>query len=125
MNDRLNALRARILSAAGGRAVNLLAVSKTRSADEVRALAESGQRAFGENYVQEAMAKHTALSDLQLAWHLLGPLQYNKCREAAAPFDWIETLDRPKLVPLLAKSRDAQAGPLNILIQVNIDDEAS
>lgn len=125
MNDRLHTIRTRIEAKAGDRTVDLLAVSKTRSADEVRALAGAGQRAFGENYVQEALAKRADLADLALSWHLIGPLQSNKSKEAAATFDWIETLDRPKLIPLLGKFRDPRSGPLNVLIQVNVDDEAS
>ena len=125
MNDRLHTILARIAAAAEGRPVDLLAVSKTRSSEEVRALPACGQRAFGENYVQEAVPKQAALRDLALDWHLIGPLQSNKCREAAATFDWVETVDRPKLVPLLARYRDASAPPLNLLVQVNIDDEAS
>jgi pyridoxal phosphate enzyme (YggS family) len=119
-------LRRRIEAAAGGRPVSLLAVSKTRSAEEVRALAEaSGQRDFGENYVQEATAKRAALADLALCWHLIGHLQSNKCQEAADTFDWIASVDREKLIAPLARYRPAERPPLNLLIQVNIDDERS
>ncbi len=119
-------IRQRIAAAAGPRRVDLLAVSKTRSADEVRALAvASGQRAFGENYVQEAIAKREALADLDLDWHLIGHLQSNKCREAAETFDWIASIDRPKLISALARFRPADRDPLNLLIQVNVDDEQS
>lgn len=120
-------IRARIDAAATprGAAVRLLAVSKTQPAAAVRALAARGQRHFGENYVQEALAKQRELADLALCWHLIGPLQSNKCREAARHFDWLESLDRPKLVPLLARERAAGSAPLNVLVQVNIDDERS
>jgi PLP dependent protein len=121
----LDAVLARLRAAAGERPVDLLAVSKTRSADEVRRLAARGQRRFGENYVQEAMAKRAALADLDLEWHLIGHLQSNKCREAAATFDWVESVDRTKLVTGLAAARDPARAPLNVLIQVNIDDEAA
>ncbi|KFL37019.1 YggS family pyridoxal phosphate-dependent enzyme [Arenimonas donghaensis] len=107
------------------RAVNLLAVSKTRSAGEVRALAAAGQRAFGENYVREGATKAAELADLGLQWHLIGHLQSNKCREAAEVFDWVQSLDRAKLVPALDKARPAGRPPLNILVQVNVDGEAS
>lgn len=107
------------------RAVRLLAVSKTRSAEEVRALAALGQSAFGENYVQEGVAKRAAVADPALEWHLIGHLQSNKAKEAAAGFDWIQTVDRPRIVEALAKFRPAQLPPLNVLIQVNIDDEGS
>ena len=107
------------------RAVQLLAVSKTRSAAEVRALAAAGQRAFGENYVREGAHKAEELADLGLQWHLIGHLQSNKCREAADAFDWVQSLDRAKLVTALDKARPAGRPPLNVLVQVNVDGEAS
>ena len=103
----------------------LLAVSKTKPAGAVRALAALGQRAFGENYVQEGVAKRAELADLALEWHMIGPLQSNKCRDVAEHFDWLQTLDREKLVEPLARWRTAGAAPLNVLVQVNIDDEDS
>ena len=103
----------------------LLAVSKTQPAAAVRALAELGQVAFGENYVQEAVAKGAELVDLNLEWHLIGHLQSNKCRLAANAFDWVQSLDRPSLIKALNAERDPQRSPLNVLIQVNVDDEAS
>jgi len=106
------------------RAVKLLAVSKTRPPEAVRALAAAGQRAFGENYVQEGVAKIRALPGLDLEWHLIGHLQSNKCREAAAHFDWVQSLDRAKLVPALDQARPAGLPPLNVLVQVNVDGEA-
>jgi pyridoxal phosphate enzyme (YggS family) len=105
--------------------VDLLAVSKTKPAAAIRALAAVGQRAFGENYVQEALTKQRELADLPLQWHLIGPLQSNKCREVATCFDWLQSLDRDKLVEPLNRFRPEDAAPLNVLIQVNIDDEAS
>jgi PLP dependent protein len=112
-------------AAAAGRPVRVLAVGKTRPAADLRALAALGQRAFGENYVQEALAKQAELADSDLEWHLIGPLQSNKCRDVAHHFDWLQTLDRAKLVPLLSRARPAAAAPLEVLVQVNIDDEAS
>ncbi|MDR1076885.1 MAG: YggS family pyridoxal phosphate-dependent enzyme [Xanthomonadaceae bacterium] len=103
----------------------LLAVSKRQSADAVAALAAQGQHAFGENYVQEAIAKREALAALDLEWHLIGHLQSNKAGLAARSFDWIQTVDRPKLVTELARHREPAQPPLNVLIQVNIDAEAS
>ena len=103
----------------------LLAVSKTQSATAVAALATAGQHAFGENYVQEAQAKVRDLATLGLEWHLIGHLQSNKADVAATVFDWVQTVDRAKLFPALAKHRPAERAPLNVLIQVNIDDEAS
>ena len=103
----------------------LLAVSKTQSATAVAALAAAGQRAFGENYVQEAQAKVRELETSGLEWHLIGHLQSNKAEVAATVFDWVQTVDRAKLIPALAKHRPSERTPLNVLIQVNIDDEAS
>ena len=120
-------IRARIDAAAasGGKSVRLLAVSKAQPAAAVRALAAQGQRHFGENYVQEARAKQRELAGLDLCWHLIGPLQSNKCGEVARHFDWLESLDRAKLVPLLARERPAGLEPLQVLVQVDIDAEAS
>jgi len=103
----------------------LLAVSKTRSTGEVAALADAGQQAFGENYVQEALPKIEALRGRGLEWHLIGHLQSNKADLAARHFDWVQSLDRAKLVTALARHRPAGAPPLNVLVQVNIDDETS
>ena len=103
----------------------LVAVGKTKPAEALRALAAVGQTAFGENYVQEARAKQVALADLALEWHAIGPLQSNKAREVAEHFDWLQTLDRPKLVEALARHRPEGRAPLDVLIQVNIDDESS
>jgi PLP dependent protein len=129
VSTRLDGLLGRIDAAAAraGRAgqVRLLAVGKTRAADELASLATAGQRAFGENYVQEAQAKQTALATLGLEWHLIGALQSNKCGDAARLFDWVQTIDRDKLLPLLDRARPADGPPLNVLVQVNIDDEAS
>ncbi|MDE2406942.1 MAG: YggS family pyridoxal phosphate-dependent enzyme [Xanthomonadaceae bacterium] len=103
----------------------LLAVSKTRGVEAIAAMAAAGQRAFGENYVQEALPKIAALRALGLEWHLIGHLQSNKADAAARAFDWVQTVDRDKLVTALARHRPAELSPLNVLIQVNIDDEAS
>jgi PLP dependent protein len=103
----------------------LLAVSKTQPADAVAELAAAGQRAFGENYVQEAQIKARALAALKLEWHLIGHLQSNKAEIAAQVFDWVQTVDRHKLIVALSRYRAAGQPPLNVLIQVNIDDEAS
>src|SRR5450432_146324 len=120
-------LRQRIDAAAqlAGHKVSLLAVSKTKPAAAIGELAALGQRAFGENYVQEARAKQRELAHLALEWHLIGPLQSNKCREVAEHFDWLQTLDREKLIEPLNRQRPPDSAPLNVLIQVNIDDEAS
>ena len=126
--QRLNATLQSIENAAiaGRRPVpRLLAVSKTQTAAAVAALAAAGQHAFGENYVQEAQAKIGELAAPGLEWHLIGHLQSNKAELAASLFDWVQTVDRAKLVAALAQFRPPDRAPLNVLIQVNIDDEAS
>ena len=105
--------------------VALLAVSKLHPAASVRALHVAGQRAFGENYVQEALEKMAALSDLRLEWHLIGPLQSNKTREVAEHFDWVHSVDRLKIAQRLSVQRPADRPRLQICLQVNIDDEDS
>jgi pyridoxal phosphate enzyme (YggS family) len=112
-------------AAVGRPPARLLAVSKTQSAAAIAELAARGQRAFGENYVQEAAAKIDALQALGLEWHLIGHLQSNKAELAANLFDWVQSLDRLKLVNALARCRPHSRPPLNVLIQVNIDDEVS
>lgn len=103
----------------------LLAVSKLQPASAVAELARAGQRAFGENYVQEAQAKIGELAGMDLEWHLIGHLQSNKAELAAHLFDWVQTVDRHKLIGALSRYRPADHAPLNVLVQVNIDDEAS
>jgi len=106
--------------------VRLLAVSKTFPADAVRAVHAAGQRAFGENYVQEAATKRAALADLpDVEWHLIGPLQSNKTAQAAAAFDWVETVDRAKIAQRLSAQRPAGMRPLSVCIEVNVSGEAS
>lgn len=109
----------------------LLAVSKTQPATAIAELADlrraqgEPRPAFGENYVQEALAKQAELRSPTLEWHLIGHLQSNKAADAAAAFDWVQTVDRIKLVAALARHRPTGRDPLNVLIQVNIDDEPS
>jgi pyridoxal phosphate enzyme (YggS family) len=102
--------------------VQLLAVSKTFAADQVREVAASGQRDFGENYVQEGADKIAALKDVPgLVWHCIGPLQSNKTRPVAEHFDWVHSVDRLKIAQRLSEQRPAGLPPLNICLQVNID----
>ncbi len=107
--------------------VTLLAVSKTKPESAVREALAAGQHAFGENYVQEGLAKIDALADLrtQLEWHLIGPLQSNKTRAVAEAFDWVHSVDRLKIAERLAAQRPAGLPPLNVCLQVNISGEAS
>ena len=116
--------------AAAGRpvdSVTLLAVSKTFGADAVREAFAAGQREFGENYVQEALDKIAALSDLrtQVEWHLIGPLQRNKTRPVAEAFDWVHSVDRLKIAQRLSEQRPAELPPLQLCLQVNISGETS
>ena len=126
----LQHVRARIATACQGAGrgveeVTLLAVSKTFGADAVRAAAAAGQRAFGENYIQEGVEKIAALRDLGLMWHCIGPIQSNKTRLVAEHFDWVHTVDRLKIAERLSAQRPADRPPLNVCIQVNIDGGAN
>ena len=103
--------------------VTLVAVSKTRSADEVRAVASLGQRDFGENQVQEAVDKIRLLADIALSWHFIGAIQSNKCRDIAANFDWVHSIDRFKIARRLSQMRPQSRGPLNLFLQVNLQEE--
>jgi hypothetical protein len=126
--DNLQAVRKRIEDAARAagrdpRGVTLLAVTKTHAAARVREAAAAGQRAFGENYVQEALEKIDTVAGLE--WHLIGPLQSNKTRLAAERFDWVQTVASEKIARRLSEQRPAGKAPLNVLIQVNASGEAS
>ena len=130
--DKLAQVNARIASAcaAAGRpvqSVTLLAVSKTFAAADVAAAHRAGQLRFGENYVQEAIAKIAALADLapRPEWHLIGPLQSNKTRVVAETFDWVHSLDRAQLAERLSAQRPAALAPLSVCLQVNVSGEAS
>jgi len=103
--------------------VTLVAVSKTRSADEVRAVASLGQRDFGENQVQEAVDKIRLLADIALSWHFIGTIQSNKCRDIATNFDWVHSIDRFKIARRLSQMRPQSRGPLNLFLQVNLQEE--
>ena len=107
--------------------MNLLAVSKTCPGVSVREAFAAGQRDFGENYVQESLAKIAELADLrtQIRWHLIGPLQSNKAREVAANFDWVHAVDRMKLAQRLSDLRPPHLAPLQVCLQVNISGEQS
>lgn len=103
----------------------LLAVSKRQPVAAIRALAALGVRDFGENYLQDALDKQSELADLPLVWHFVGHVQSNKTRDIATRFDWVHGVDRLKVARRLSEQRDDGAPPLNICLQVNIDDEAS
>lgn len=129
IESRLEAVRQSIRASAeacgrAGETITLVAVSKTRGAEEIRAALAAGQHHFGENYVQEALAKINALADEALTWHFIGPVQSNKTRAIAAHFHWLHSLDRFKPAERLSRQRSADMPPLNVCIQVNISAEA-
>ncbi len=130
ISTNLQAVRARIAAAAkmAGRIpddIKLLAVSKTFSAERVREAAQAGQAAFGENYVQEGLAKIAALEGLGLEWHFIGPLQSNKTRPVAEHFAWVHGIERLKIAERLSEARGAERSRLQVCVQVNVSGEAS
>lgn len=130
IHDNLQAVKDRIArgAAAAGRdpaGVTLLAVSKTHPATRIEEAAAAGQRAFGENYVQEAAEKIELLRGRDLEWHLIGPLQSNKTRIAAGRFQWVHTVESEKIARRLSGQRSGNLPPLNVLIQVNVSGEGT
>lgn len=116
----------RAMEASAGRpceSVNLVAVSKLHPMESIRKMALLGQRAFGENFVQEAKMKQEALVDLNLEWHFIGHIQSNKTKEIANSFSWVHSVDRVKIARRLANQRSSDMPPLNICIQVNLQAE--
>ncbi len=105
--------------------IRIMAASKTRDANEVKAAYELGLRDFGENYVQEALTKIEALAELDLCWHFIGPIQSNKTRAIAKSFDWVHSVEREKIARRLSDQRPEGMPPLKICLQVNISGEAS
>ena len=128
--DRYQRLTERLRQAEShyGRAegsVSLVAVSKTYPADHIRTVATQGQRDFGENQIQDAMTKIPVLTDLGCSWHFIGPIQSNKCRDIAPHFDWVHSIDRIKIANRLSHLRPAGTAPINMFIQVNLQNEAT
>jgi PLP dependent protein len=123
----LQAIHGRISAAAkGGEGrIKLVAVSKTQLPDAVRTAFAAGQRAFGENYVQEAVTKMDALQDLDIEWHHIGPIQSNKAAAVARHFAWVHGIDRVKVAIALSRHRDPSSPPLNVCLQINVSGEAS
>ena len=105
--------------------VQLLAVSKTHLSESLREMYQTGQRAFGENYLQEALDKIEKLNDLAIEWHFIGHVQRNKTKHLAASFAWVHGVDRLMIAERLSKQREANQAPLNICLQVNIDAQES
>lgn len=131
IDDKLTKVTERIQQAAlaAGRnpqTVHLVAVSKTQPADVVAQAYACGQRRFGENYLQEAVEKHNALRHLHdIEWHFIGPIQSNKTRPIAENFAWVHSIDREKIARRLSEQRPADLAPLQVCLQVNIDDETT
>lgn len=126
IENNLQAVRARIAAACqnAGRDVShvqLLAVSKTFAASSVQQAFDAGQRDFGENYIQEAVAKMAELAEIPAVWHCIGPIQGNKTRLVAEHFDWAQSVDRLKIAQRLSDQRPAHLAPLQVCIQVNTD----
>lgn len=103
--------------------VTLMAVSKTRSAQSIRDSVAAGLSHIGENYLQEALDKQASLAELDICWHCIGPIQSNKSRIVATHFDWVHTVDRKKIAQRLSEQRPPELPPLNVCLQVNIDEE--
>jgi pyridoxal phosphate enzyme (YggS family) len=110
---------------AGARPLCLVAVSKTQPPERLREAFAAGQRVFGENYLQEALAKQAALAELPIEWHFIGPMQSNKTRQVAEHFDWVHSVDRIKLAERLSQQRPLQLPPLQVCLQVNVSGEIS
>lgn len=128
--DKLDQTRQRIADFARqyGRspeAVRLLAVSKGQPAEALRQAWEAGQTEFGENYLQEALAKIQTLQALAITWHFIGAIQSNKTRDIARHFDWVHSIDRLNIAQRLSEQRPDDLPPLNVCLQINISDEAS
>ncbi|MGA3799678.1 YggS family pyridoxal phosphate-dependent enzyme [Pseudomonas fluorescens] len=123
VSSRINA--ATLAANRAENSVRLLAVSKTKPAQDLREAYAAGLRDFGENYLQEALGKQVELADLPLIWHFIGPIQSNKTRAIAEHFDWVHSVDRLKVAQRLSEQRPADLPPLNICIQVNVSGEAS
>ena len=128
LEKNISSVKARIeqSAASAGRnlsAIQLLAVSKTRTPKEIEIALSQGLNAFGENYVQEALDKINVLKSLPLEWHFIGPLQSNKTKQVAENFSWVHAVDRLKIAKRLNDQRPEHLEPLNICLQINIDNE--
>ena len=130
MKNRLQVVKSRIDAACAAsdgyaRDIVLVAISKGHTDAALRAAYDAGQRDFGESYVQEALDKMAALTDLPICWHFVGPIQRNKTRAIAEHFDWVHSLDRLKVAERLSAQRPADMPPLNVCVQVNVSGETS
>lgn len=129
ISDSLQVIQASILHAkhVAGRTdeIRLLAVSKAQTAEKLREAYMAGQRAFGENYVQEAIEKQENLQDCNIEWHFIGPIQSNKTALIAQHFNWVHSVDRLKIASRLNDARPEKLGKLNVCIQINSSEESS
>jgi PLP dependent protein len=127
--DSLQVIQANILHAkqvaCRSDEITLLAVSKAQPSERLREAYLAGQRAFGENYVQEAIAKQALLQDCNIEWHFIGPIQSNKTQLIAQHFDWVHSVDRLKIALRLNEARPKSLSPLNVCIQINSSEESS
>ncbi len=123
ISDNLKQVRSRIDSVQSSKKVELIAVSKTRSTQEIQEAVDAGQVHFGENYLQESIEKINFFKGSGLIWHFIGPIQSNKTSAIADHFDWVHSVDRIKVARRLSDQRKPAIGDLNILIQVNVDRE--
>ncbi len=123
ISDNLKQVKSRIDSVQSRKKVELIAVSKTRSTKEIQEAVDAGQVHFGENYLQESIEKINFFKGSGLIWHFIGPIQSNKTSAIADNFDWVHSVDRIKVATRLSDQRNPALGPLNILIQVNVDRE--
>ena len=123
ISDNLKKVKSRIDSVQSSQHVELIAVSKTRSINEIQEAVDAGQIHFGENYLQESIDKIKYFEGNGLIWHFIGPIQSNKTASIANHFDWVHSVDRIKIAKRLSDQRSPSLGLLNILIQVNVDKE--
>ena len=123
ISDNLKQVKSRIDSVQSKMKVELIAVSKTRSTKEIQEAVDAGQVHFGENYLQESIEKINFFKGSGLIWHFIGPIQSNKTSAIADNFDWVHSVDRIKVATRLSDQRNPALGPLNVLIQVNVDRE--
>ena len=123
ISDNLKKVKSRIDSVQSSQDVELIAVSKTRSINEIQEAVDAGQIHFGENYLQESIDKIKYFEGNGLIWHFIGPIQSNKTNSIANHFDWVHSVDRIKIAKRLSDQRSPSLGLLNILIQVNVDKE--
>ena len=127
--DHINIVRQEIRDVCAKHHINhnnikLLAVSKTHSARSIRSAFEQGIRSFGESYLQESLTKIDALKDIDIDWHFIGPIQSNKTKPIAEHFDWVQSIDRVKLLTRFSQQRSADLPPLNVCIQLNFFNES-